>query len=387
MFISFISDQVGRLVIDRATRRIRCSISDLDDVILVAFISDDRRKAIGFASDFQHINFEGSAIGRNFFGLQFSDLGQEKIVSCSDVQLSHSDAVIQGLICGDSWPSLWKILATDPTPILRMADELAPALRALRLENIIDDLINISCLRPSATTTPLVKALLSLSDFSEIRISVSWIAQGRGYPVMFDAIREYFSSHAPEHRVFAPHIDWGGPPECATAGAHTYGDPRILYYPPASVKFGRYCSIAESVTIILANHIMTAATTYPFKLEQYYWPSQIANNVSDFTPKDVTIGNDVWIGRGATILSGATIGDGAIIGADTVVRGDVPPYSIFVGNPGKVVRLRFPSDVVERFLRLKWWDWPDWKVDRHSVRMLAADPDLFLDAAEADTDW
>ena len=386
MFISFLSNQLGRLVVDRATRRLRYSASDVDDVILIAFMSKDKSKAIGFASDFQHINFDQLGPGQNFFGLRFSECEDKRIINYSDNRLSHSDTMIEGLICGDKWPSSCRISATDPTPILRLADELVPALRSLRLDNIVDDLVNISLVPPNPSTAPLVRALLSLSNFAEIRPAISRIAQGRGYSVMFDAIREYLSSCAPERRVFTPHIDWGGPPECATAGAHTYGNPRILYYPPASVTFGRYCSIAEGVTIILANHLMTGATTYPFKLEQHYWPSQFTQEVRDFTPKNVVIGNDVWIGRGATILSGATIGDGAIVGADTVVRGNVPPYSIFVGNPGTVVRGRFSPEIRERFLRLKWWDWPDWKVDRHSVRMLSVDPVSFLDGAEADTD-
>jgi acetyltransferase-like isoleucine patch superfamily enzyme len=386
MFISFVSNQLGRLVVDRVSRRIRCSTSSADDVILIAYTSGDRRRAIGFASDFHYINFEKSNICQSFFGLKFTRSGQETIVNYSDARLSYLDTMVEGLACSDKWPSLWRISATDPTPILALADECVPALRVLHLDTIVDDLVNVSHIQPSVSTTDLVRALLSLSNSEEIRPAVSRIAQGRGYSVMFDAIRESLASCGPERRSFKPHIDWGGPPECVTAGSHTYGDPRILYYPPASVAFGRYCSIAEGVTIILANHLMTGATTYPFKLEQYHWPSQFSHDVTDFTPRDVVIGNDVWIGRGATILSGATIGDGAIVGADTVVRGHVPPYSIFVGNPGKVVRERFPPEIIERFLRLQWWDWPDWKVDRHSVKMLSADPVSFLDAAEVDID-
>ena len=52
----------------------------------------------------------------------------------------------------------------------------------------------------------------------------------------------------------------------------------------------------------------------------------------------VIIGNNVWIGDKATILSGVTIGDGAIIGANTVVTKDVPPYSVVVGNPARIIK-------------------------------------------------
>ena len=53
----------------------------------------------------------------------------------------------------------------------------------------------------------------------------------------------------------------------------------------------------------------------------------------------VIIGKNVWVGDKATILSNVNIGDGAIIGANAVVTKDVPPYSVAVGNPAKIVKL------------------------------------------------
>jgi acetyltransferase-like isoleucine patch superfamily enzyme len=56
--------------------------------------------------------------------------------------------------------------------------------------------------------------------------------------------------------------------------------------------------------------------------------------------KTVVIGDNVWIGDRATILGGVTIGDGAIIGAGAVVARDIPPDSVAVGNPVRVIRKR-----------------------------------------------
>lgn len=53
----------------------------------------------------------------------------------------------------------------------------------------------------------------------------------------------------------------------------------------------------------------------------------------------VIIGKNVWVGDKATILPNVNIGDGAIIGANAVVTKDVPPYSVAVGNPAKIVKL------------------------------------------------
>jgi acetyltransferase-like isoleucine patch superfamily enzyme len=52
----------------------------------------------------------------------------------------------------------------------------------------------------------------------------------------------------------------------------------------------------------------------------------------------ISIGDDVWIGYGASILKGVTIGEGAIVGAGSVVTKDVPPYTVVVGNPARIVR-------------------------------------------------
>lgn len=55
----------------------------------------------------------------------------------------------------------------------------------------------------------------------------------------------------------------------------------------------------------------------------------------------VVIEDDVWVGGGATILAGVTVGRGSVIGGAAVVTKDVPPYSIAVGNPARVVKQRF----------------------------------------------
>jgi acetyltransferase-like isoleucine patch superfamily enzyme len=53
--------------------------------------------------------------------------------------------------------------------------------------------------------------------------------------------------------------------------------------------------------------------------------------------KSVRICRNAWIGRGSYILKGVTIGEGAIVGAGAVVANDVPPFSIAVGNPARVL--------------------------------------------------
>lgn len=54
----------------------------------------------------------------------------------------------------------------------------------------------------------------------------------------------------------------------------------------------------------------------------------------------VNIGNNVFIGVNTAIVRPVTIGDGAIIGANAVVTCDIPPYTIWGGNPAKQIKER-----------------------------------------------
>lgn len=88
---------------------------------------------------------------------------------------------------------------------------------------------------------------------------------------------------------------------------------------------------------------------------------------------DTVIGNDVWIGYDAVIMPGVTIGDGAIIAARSVVVGDVPPYSVYGGNPARLLRKRFSDAEITRLLDLRWWDWPVAKITRNLRALMTAD--------------
>lgn len=126
---------------------------------------------------------------------------------------------------------------------------------------------------------------------------------------------------------------------------------------------GRFCAIASKVQFIMngANHALDGISTYPFAIFGEGWEDPDADWAKG-SRGDTVIGNDVWIGRGATLMPGVRVGDGAIIGAAAVVASDVPDYAVVVGNPARVVKMRFSENVIAQLLDIAWWNWPPEKI-------------------------
>lgn len=66
----------------------------------------------------------------------------------------------------------------------------------------------------------------------------------------------------------------------------------------------------------------------------------VGDNAADlkYRTGEVHIGKGVMLGMETMVMPGVTIGDGAIVGARSVVTKDIPPYTIAVGNPTKVIK-------------------------------------------------
>jgi phosphonate metabolism protein (transferase hexapeptide repeat family) len=129
----------------------------------------------------------------------------------------------------------------------------------------------------------------------------------------------------------------------------------------AYASIGKFCSIASHVRINPGDHPMerVSQSHFTYRASAYFEDaSDEADLFARRRSKLVTIGHDVWIGHGAIILSGRTIGAGAVIGAGAIVTKDVPDYSIVVGNPARVLRMRFSESAITALRNLQWWDWP-----------------------------
>ena len=126
-----------------------------------------------------------------------------------------------------------------------------------------------------------------------------------------------------------------------------------------NAQIGNFCSIGSFVTIGGGVHPLNRISTSPlFYDEGNDWKTSeyISENNKEVDQLLTVVGNDVWIGDYSYIKAGVTVGDGVIIGAGAVVTKDVPPYAVVGGVPARVIRYRFPEEVIGRLLELKWWD-------------------------------
>lgn len=132
-------------------------------------------------------------------------------------------------------------------------------------------------------------------------------------------------------------------------GAHTYirGEGQLQFVG----AIGRFCSIGNGVVIGQEkhNHPTDWLSTHPFQYTDTDWEY-------DAPIEMATLGHDVWVGHEALILEGVHIGTGAIIATRALVTQDVPPYAVVAGVPARVIRYRYPDEMIERLLATQWWE-------------------------------
>lgn len=90
------------------------------------------------------------------------------------------------------------------------------------------------------------------------------------------------------------------------------------------ITIGDDVLVASDVFIINYNHGLSPLTN-----------SYLDNSLE---VSEVVINDGVWLGNNVIVLPGVHIGKKSIIGAGSVVTKDIPPYSIAVGNPARVIK-------------------------------------------------
>lgn len=157
-------------------------------------------------------------------------------------------------------------------------------------------------------------------------------------------------------------------------GKYTYGADYSEYRDygtDTGVTIGAFTSIAAGVIFHCQNgrgHHWNTGTNYPFGFTQLDKFTEIPSGHYERDvlswKKPIVIGNDVWIGEKVSIMGGVHVGDGAVIAAHSHVVKDIEPYTIYGGNPAKLIKYRFSQEITYEFLKLQWWNLPDKTINR-----------------------
>jgi acetyltransferase-like isoleucine patch superfamily enzyme len=119
--------------------------------------------------------------------------------------------------------------------------------------------------------------------------------------------------------------------------------------PHAFIKIGRGTFVGESVVIrgqggvTIGNSVLIAPMAKIVAVNHNYLDISRPVIEQGITGRGIVIEDGAWIGAGACVLDGVRIGAGAVIGANAVVSQDVPPHSVAVGVPARVVRQLAPG--------------------------------------------
>lgn len=148
-----------------------------------------------------------------------------------------------------------------------------------------------------------------------------------------------------------------------TLGRHSYCTNPIEMWDTLT-EVGNFTSIASPCSFMgPCNHpsiqFRDLVSNYPFNDVPYGESRGINYPKSGGGQRKITINNDVWIGYDCIIRAGVTIGDGAIVGMKSVVTKDIPSYAVAVGNPLTIIKFRFSKDIINKLLKIKWWEWDD----------------------------
>lgn len=103
-------------------------------------------------------------------------------------------------------------------------------------------------------------------------------------------------------------------------------NPFCVLYGHGGLTIGNHVRIATHCVIIPANHNFN-------DLDKPIW-QQAETRVG------IVIEDDVWIGAGVRVMDGVRIGHGSVIGAGAVVTKSIPPGSVAVGVPARVIGQR-----------------------------------------------
>jgi acetyltransferase-like isoleucine patch superfamily enzyme len=115
------------------------------------------------------------------------------------------------------------------------------------------------------------------------------------------------------------------------------------------VRIGDRCLIGKGSGIVghysieIGDDVWTGHHVYVTDQNHGYEDVSLPISQQTMPERPVSIGDGSWIGHGTVVLPGARIGKHVVIGANSVVTGEIPDFSVAVGNPARVIRRHDPE--------------------------------------------
>lgn len=103
---------------------------------------------------------------------------------------------------------------------------------------------------------------------------------------------------------------------------------------------GDYCFFGAAGGITIGDDVIMGQNVRFHSENHNFAELDIPIRLQGVSHKGIVIGNDCWIGAGCVFLDGVNVGEGCVIGSNTLVNKDIPPYSVAVGNPVRIIKNR-----------------------------------------------
>jgi len=108
------------------------------------------------------------------------------------------------------------------------------------------------------------------------------------------------------------------------------------------IRIGSYCSIQHDfqcnarLSVEIQDYVLMAPRVFITDSDHVVGVEH-TTLCREFKSAPVIIEHDCWVGVNAVIVKGVRVGHHSIVGANTVVTRSVPPHSVVVGSPGRVL--------------------------------------------------
>jgi acetyltransferase-like isoleucine patch superfamily enzyme len=133
--------------------------------------------------------------------------------------------------------------------------------------------------------------------------------------------------------VIGPHVSLSA----GVSPAHDLGDREVVTIGDRCL-IGRGSGIVGHERVVIGDDVFTGHYVYITDANHGYADTSEPIGRQFAPPRPVSIGAGSWLGHGTLVLPGASVGRHCVVGAGSVVTGELPDFTVAVGNPARVIR-------------------------------------------------